>query len=550
MSVQERIRALNIHNNSISGGNTNVGDDILSSSSRRSSPPRGDTSSLSNDTKGDLQSSKSPSTKSSESKSHLFKAAKLINKSFDTETDIAQQVTSSPRSAKSDGESNTQDVSKKIGGGDDSNEDEEELDASAALKFWHTKGTTSTGPRSYKDVLKQSKKSSTTNYGETSEQGRDISSEQLQSEEDGEGNKPPSPPDIVRTANTSSNIDQHDTDEMSTAKNRSTTILEDMPSPTKSIGSTSSSGHVRSSSLPYQAYARRSRLRSPRGDEQSVASVSSQATSGSTLSARALSKIRDKRKDKQKGDKVSAASKVSNHNTLLEKAKVSKDRMKQRAAKNDGEETKIKTDSPFDEQNKPQTIDLRPSMPIISSGHTTISGLNSDVVDPQKYYTHTMDAPQNETAISTVPIKSELKEFSQKTSVGTTASLASTLEDESTNVTSVLASTEESSTNYSELKATDLFDIARQHKNDIQIKPHQSANPANTILESPELNAFPIEGCNILEQLNASLESACSALGSATQARNKMFNREERGLCNKDAPSDEDVAIEVELDSC
>jgi len=540
MSVQERIRALNIHNNSISGGNTNVGDDR--------SPPRGDTSSLSNDTKGDLQSSKSPSTKSSESKSHLFKAAKLINKSFDTETDISQQLTSSPRSAKSDGESNTQDVSKKIGGGDDSNEDEEELDASAALKFWHTKGTTSTGPRSYKDVLKQSKKSSTTNYGETSEQGRDISSEQLQSEEDGEGNKPPSPPDIVRTANTSSNIDQHDTDEMSTAKNRSTTILEDMPSPTKSIGSTSSSGHVRSSSLPYQAYARRSRLRSPRGDEQSVASVSSQATSGSTLSARALSKIRDKRKDKQKGGKVSAASKVSNHNTLLEKAKVSKDRIKQRAAKNDGEETKLKTDSPFDEQcSKPQTIDLRPSMPIISSGHpTTISGLNSDVVDPQKYYT--MDAPQNETAISTLPIKSEVKDFSQKTSVGSTASLGSTL-DESTNVTSVLASTEESSTNYSELKATDLFDIARQQKNDIQIKPHQSANPATreTILESPELNAFPIEGCNILEQLNASLESACSALGSATQARNKMFNREEGGLCNKDAPSDEDVAIEIEF---
>jgi len=535
-----------MHNNSISGGNTNSGNDILSSSSRRSSPPRGDTSSLSNDTKGDLQN-KSPSTKSSESKSHLFKAAKLINKSFDTETDIAQQLTSSPR-RENDGESYTQDVSKKISGGDDSNEDEEELDASAALKFWHTKGTTSTGPRSYKDVLKQSKKSSTTNYGETSEQGRDISSEQLQSEEDGEGNKPPSPPDIVRTANTSSNIDQHDTDEMSTAKNRSTTILEDMPSPTKSVASTSSSGHVRSSSLPYQAYARRSRLRSPRGDEQSVASVSSQATSGSTLSARALSKIRDKRKDKQKGDKVSAASKVSNHNTLLEKAKVSKDRIKQRVAKNDGEETKLKTDSPFDEQrSKPQTIDLRPSMPIISSGHpTTISGLNSDVVDPQKYYTYTMDAPQNETAISTLPIKSELKDFSQKTSVGTTASLASTLEDESTNVTSVLASTEESSTNYSELKATDLFDIAKQQKKDIHIKPHQSANPANTILESPELNAFPIEGCNILEQLNASLESACSALGSATQARNKMFNREEGGLCNKDAPSDEDIAIEVE----
>lgn len=533
-----------MHNNSISGGNTNSGNDILSSSSRRSSPPRGDTSSLSNDTKGDLQN-KSPSTKSSESKSHLFKAAKLINKSFDTETDIAQQLTSSPR-RESDGESNTQDVSKKISGEDE--DDEEELDASAVLKFWHTKGTTSTGPRSYKDVLKQSKRSTTTDE-EICEQGRGISSEQMQPslEEDGEGNKPPSPPDIVRTANTNSEMDQHDTDEMSASKNGSPTILEDMPSPTKSIGSTSSSGHVRSSSLPYHAYARRSRLRSPRGDEQSVASVSSQATSGSTLSARALSKIRDKRKDKQKGDKVSAASKVSNHNTLLDKAKVSKDRIKQRTAKNDGEETKLKTDSPFDEQcSKPQTIDLRPSMPIISSGHpTTISGLNSDVVDPQKYYT--MDAPENETAISTVPIKSELKDFSQKTSVGTTASLASTLEDESTNVTSVLASTEESSTNYSELKATDLFDIAKQQKKDIHIKPHQSANPANTILESPELNAFPIEGCNILEQLNASLESACSALGSATQARNKMFNREEGGLCNKDAPSDEEVAIEVEF---
>jgi len=527
MSVQERIRALNIHNNSISGGNTNSGNDILSSSSRRSSPPRGDTSLLSNDTKGDLQN-KSPSIKSPESKSHLFKAAKLINKSFDTETDIAQQLTSSPRR------------------GDGSNEDEEELDASAAL---------STGPRSYKDVLKQSKRSSTS-YRKTSEQGRGISSEQVQSslEEDGEGSKPPSPPDIVRTANTNSDMDQHDTDEMSTA-NRSPTILEDMPSPTKSVASTSSSGHVRSSSLP-QAYARRSRLRSPRGDEQSVASVSSQATSGSTLSARALSKIRDKRKDKQKGGKVSATSKVSNHHTLLEKAKVSKDRIKQRVAKNNGEETKLKTDSPFDEQfSKPQTIDLRPSMPIISSGHpTTISGLNSDVVDPQKYYTHTMDAPQNETAISTVPIKSEVKDFSQKTSVGSTASLGSTL-DESTNVTSVLASTEESSTNYLELKATDLFDIARQQKNDIQIKPHQSANPATreTILESPELNAFPIEGCNILEQLNASLESACSALGSATQARNKMFNREEGGLCNKDAPSDEDIAIEdvaIEVEYC
>ena len=637
MSVQERIRALNLKNEAAASGNAlpspispiKVGQNPpqLNLDDANTNNPSSPKQSLSTE----YLQTKSPLSSPSSEKAQLFKAAKLIQKSFDnTETDIAQHLMqpSSPRNNTE--ESLAQDVSKKsIEEEEEDNmnacDSEEMIDASTALKFWKTKGITKDGPRSYKDALKDKGgiDDSAIDVSTSHQQGGElrisgeVQTEEVQSVDETTDTKPPSPPDIIRTANAESDMKKdvknqdendntfsddgkqlqiHNGDEDADDTSNNSQHDRKMPPHSKSVTIDESNdltkGHTRSSSAnstgaPYRAFGRRSRLRSPRGTSNTLSdhlndndgaqsvvsaySTSSQTTSMSqvsTLSSRANKFVKGK-KDKRKGSApftagggsgdaksvpgVSSSSKPDvfakdiAYNILRGKA-YNNDRIKQRAAdataavaaNNDPSnrgDSKLKKDSPFDEQNRkwtggrPQTIDLVPKMD--GGGHSSISGLKRDIVELQQY--HTMDTA----------VKGKSRD-SMQTSAPVKGRVSSG-QSYSDNTPSL----DDTSTNYSELKAKDLFDVTQQEQNDIKIQP---ASILPTQSENADFDAFPggksfDTGCQVFEALNPLIDSACNAISSGGHATNRMFSKSGKavseGLC-QDAPSDEDVAIEVE----
>eukprot|EP00571_Detonula_confervacea_P000050 CAMPEP_0172323160 /NCGR_PEP_ID=MMETSP1058-20130122/48002_1 /TAXON_ID=83371 /ORGANISM="Detonula confervacea, Strain CCMP 353" /LENGTH=712 /DNA_ID=CAMNT_0013039093 /DNA_START=183 /DNA_END=2321 /DNA_ORIENTATION=+ len=679
MSVHDRIKALNLNKRS---GNTPPRQNRQGSSLNDPDSPRPVAA---------ASSSKPPPSSPSSEKAQLFKAAKVIQKSFDAETDVLCRTLAGGAGAVSIHrplqrsspkiEEGAHDVDENTGYlSQDSEYDDEEFDASTALNFWRTKGITEGGPRSYKEAPEEAnlaasnrRRSSASGCGEggdatnddnsavhassiTSQQGSQdtniISTSdtsqgeaQLQPEEA----KPPSPPDIVRTANTNSdmehdvvedednindnedNYEQQEQDERGafdnvTSEDRSELEImhhetnEDVPSdeepkkPSQPITADNTirteivpplktdmdvpkdeakkPRHVMSSStssagIPYRAYARRSRLRSPRGivispdnsmemdGTQSVVSActahstSSQATAlsqMSTLSSRATRFLKVK-KDKRRGtaastgfggaagtDRAPGASnpkpevfaKDMTHNILWGKA--AKARTKQKAAsgaaaanyKQEKEDFKLpgkrKTGSP-------RTIDLQPALPKVDR----ISGLNIDVGAQRQYaMDHTADSQVRDVSSSRkeyqshaygiihAPIKNDSRDYQKK--------------DKGRSYFDHTVSMDESSC--SELKAKDLFDIGKQG-NDIKIRPSSTLSEPATLESNTEFAAFPRggksfdSGCQVFEAINPLIESAYNAFSSGSQVFSNPSRVVTTTFCN-DAPSDEDVAIEVE----
>ena len=417
-----------------------------------------------------------------------------------------------------------------------SDEEDDELDASTALKCWKTHGTANDGPKSYKDVLKEKK----------------------ETEEEFEGE--PSPPDIIRK--TDEGTPGAPDDEISTNNAEEFAVP-----PTKSesaLDSPNKQEHARSNALPYRAYARRSRLRksplsSPPGSNQfletDISVVSEAGTAHSTssqttsLAERANRFVKDKKKEKHNvGGTISEGGSIGRNkppNSLREMA--SKDRIKQRtaaAAANNVSAGVGYTGSVVDENQQskgggPQTIDLKPAL----LSHNAISGL---VVDPQKYYA--MDVPtKGEDHI--VPVQRS----DARSGGGSTSSMDESTFYSSLGTTSVPVSTDESAT-HSELKAKDLFSNLSHQNDNMKVQP---ATPQIKNVKSDNGGFVPIpgiksfdfdwqEGCQVFEALNASIGTACNTISSSIpkQAMSNAF-------CNdlmqeQDNPSDEDVAIEVE----
>jgi len=377
--------------------------------------------------------------------------------------------------------------------------------------------------------------------------------------------------------------------------------------------------HVRSSSassagvgggVPYRAYARRSRLRSPRGmaaispdhlteidGTQSVVSVGtahsalSQGTSVSqvsTLSSRAARFSKD-RKDKRKpaltgggggagvaGSSASSAPGVSNSRSDVfakDKAqnilwgRASKERIKQRAdlsgvAEQNKGDSNLKTDSPFDEPGKgrsmgrPQTIDLKPAMPRTGD---RISGLNIDVGRQRQFQPmdHTQPSKQMHEKISSAPEQyqtpalesippSRQKYQSGYPKKGTVRAYF----DHATSMDEI---------SYSALQGKDLFDISKKQGSDVKIQPTSVRSLDSVTLESNTDEFTPLprgagksfdSGCQVFEAINPLLESAFNALSPGSHASSSnIFSNSGRVMANtfcNDAPSDEDVAIEVE----
>lgn len=565
MSVQERIRALNIQQGSSGDGS--------SPSRSPTNPKQNQIFSRTNPPSPGSVYSKTSSLSSD--KAQLFKAAKVIQKSFSAESDsilsrkraaAAGKASVSARIIDNEPSHDMNEENADDSGG--SEESEEVLDASAAMKFWQTKGVND-GALSYKEFKKKENK------------GMDALSATTDN-----GQLPP-PPDIVRSANTDSDLEQvEDENNYLNGDDREAvlplTSTEDMMSMRINEDEPLISEQSAGDGAPYRAYARRSRLRSPRGTvtspensiemdgTQSVLSAysaSSQVTSQtqtSSLSSRATKFLKDK-KDRRKGaapgnQETELFAKDIVQNNLLGKA--SNARMKERAAAavTNHEEEKgdhlIKMKSPFDEPTKgretgstPQTIDLQlqPVFPQVNHG---VSELKRDVGERRRQqHRQQMDISESSKSRD-VPSSIQLsRDYSKKNQRGGNSAYTSSTNESS--YTSI----------YSELKAKDLFDVGNQG-NDMKI---QSASPQlnNATLESnTESNAdfatFPRKGksfdngCQLFDAVNPLIESAFDMLGASDQSKfcgSKTGHFVSKTFCNEtndEAPSDEDVAIEVE----
>ena len=213
---------------------------------------------------------------------------------------------------------------------------------------------------------------------------------------------------------------------------------------------------------------------------------------------------------------------------------------------------RLKCDSPYDElgtisttDGRPQTINLKPAVPK-TSDH--VSDLNRDVGDKEQFqtpslshYEHQGKSTSDESMLTSPTIES--RESPRKGN-----DLKIKYRENPTKGNDRLyqeaASMDES--NYSEVKAKYLFDVREE----------MSATPRPGYTSESDFDAFPrggvnsFDGCQAFDLINSLplIESAFSAMNLGSDIiQNVIFRDPSRGnTVYDDAPSDEDVAIEVE----
>ena len=498
-------------------------------------------------------------------KSQLFKTARLLQKmSFESETEssIVSQTHENNSAGREEepGEMNTA----------TSGESEEELDASAALKYWKNRGVSKDGPISFRDAKKiDLKPSISTNRTKIEEDaGPRMNAAPglpggLQSENSSQASSQlPLPPDIFRTVQVQSaeatyqegeergrpsEDRQEETEKYRTADGSFTASAVDSPRDPSTWKDGEAEGASPSKSAQYCAYGKRSRLRSHRpaaGNNESigdhdVASVvssstihsnTSQLTSNSqlsSLSSRATRFLRDKRKGgvltggnansssttAAYSESTEANAKDVTHNMLRDK--VSNNKLKQRLASpsplpeedemKDGGAMQITTESPFDES---QTKDNPMGATVPESHAENIAG---------HAYQSIRSSNQQYTMLSSLPPR-----------VDDAPSAASSM----------------GSGNNSKLKANDRLD------SDIEGSAAKAASPPNKedALVPPKTDNSSNDegGCKPLEMLGPLSEIVETAYNVLSPANIEKGLFPMSDAVSNDAPSDEDIAIEVE----
>jgi hypothetical protein len=609
--VQDRIRALNIQNDR--GAPLPRIDNPFSpvSTAGASSKPK---------PSSDLQL---PSSTTSET-AQLLKAANVIRKSFDSRTEMfgrsrdaggAQQ--GSPQGGKPPRQNDSQ-----LG---DSSDIDEELDTPTAIRSSRTKGITSDGPRSVKVLAevpsKYDQRGCNTTIGTDSSavpaptRGVTLSLSEV--------SELLSPPDIFRTVKTDSIMDQAVVEEGYEEKEEDDHTSEDRqeadiaapetiecvarPMAIKSfdeaeltplkIDTDDPLDQLQALGEPYRAYAKRSRLRSPRvmltsmdhcadsvDGTQSVTSLQSASSQTSshvpTLSSRARRFLKDKKERRKGATAVSPSVEVvtgtansvvgwSNPKTeafakRLKDAGGSKQAIKQSSTsagaavtavsniEQDERGFRLKCDSPYDElgtisttDGRPQTINLKPAVPKTSSH---VSDLNRDDGDQEQYQTPSLSHYEHQgkstsdESMRTSPT-SESRESPRKGN-DLKIKYRESPEKENDRLYQEAASMDEK--NYSEVEATHLF----------AVREEMSATSRPDYASESDVDAFPrggvnsFDGCQGFDLINPLplIESALSAMNLGSSIiQYVIFRDPSRGnTVYDDAPSDEDVAIEVE----
>jgi len=533
-------------------------------------------------------------------KSQLFKTARLLQKmSFESETESSipsqTQENNSGDRMEEPGAINTA-----TSGGS-----EEELDASAALKYWKNRGISKDGPISYRDAKKiDLKPSISTNRTTLIEEDADprINATHglpggLQSENSSQASSQlPSPPDIFRTVQVQSaeatyqegeeqgrqSEDRQAEQLFEEAENdgiadRSgdSTYFTAVDSPREPLTWKDGEAELTpaetspSKSAPYCAYGKRSRLRSHRpaaGSHESsgdhdVASVVSSSTSHSntsqltsnshlsSLSSRATRFLRDKRKGGVLtggnahsssttavcSENTEAMAKDITHNLLRDK--VSKNRLKQRLASpsplpeedemNDGGDIQITTESPFDE---PRTEDNPMGSTVPNNKICNITASESQKnVEPL-----VLSHAENIARHAYQSIQSSNQQYT----------MLSSLPPRADDAPSTASSAE--SGNYSKLKAKDRFDSDNEGSAAKATSPPNDSNEDTFVSPTTGKSLNDEVGCKPLEMLGPLSEIVETAYNALSPASIEQGLFPMSGAALDDAPSDEDVAIEVE----
>lgn len=536
----------------------------------------------------------SPTAKSSVSteKSQLFKTARLLQKmSFESESSSILSQTQESNSADRMEESEAMNA---VGG-----ESDDELDASAALKYWKNRGTSKDGPISFRDAKKIDLKPSVSTNRTTIEEDADprINATPgfpggLQSENSSQASSQllPSPPDIFRTVQVQSaeatyqeggEQQQQDEGEQAdqllgeTMADRSgdstyfTASTVDSPRERKE-GEAEGTPAETSRSKSYCAYGKRSRLRShrpaagshePTGDHD-VASVVSSSTAHtntshltsssqhSSLSSRATRFLRDKRKggvltgNAHSSSTTAACSEATEaiakditHNLLRDKVS-SKNRLKQRLTSpsplpeedemKDAGDRQITTESPFDE---PRTEENPIDSAVPNDEVRKIAADESQKDDTPMGLSHAEDIARH----AYQSIQSSNQQYT----------MLSSLPRRAEDAPSTASSAE--SGNYSKLKAKDRFDAGNQGSATAKAASPSRDSNVDIFVSQNTGKPFDDEGaCKPLEMLGPLSEIVETAYNALSPASLQQGLFQKSGATLNDAPSDEDVAIEVE----
>lgn len=543
--VQDRIRALKIQNdgNISPSRNDNPLSQVLMAGAASKPKPS-----------SKMQLPPSPTSETAQ----LLKAANVIRKSFDSETEMFSRRgagsahSSSPRGGKPDESTALKDGSRSIDRG-----------AGVSSVFHQRGGNATIGTVS----------SAVPAVSTNSQLGRLTSDAQSQSEV----SEMPSPPDIFRTVKTESSMDHAVVDNGNENKNDQGALSSVTPEDRSEIYIAGSFAVERFNEAeftpskldtddpndlcqtlgePYRAYARRSRLRSPRvmmtspdhcvDSVDGTQSVMSNRSSSSqvptpTLSSRAKKFLKDK-KEKRKGAAVVTTGAGGGSKQAIKPNSASAGATAGSVTNIEEDEgvLRLKNDSLSNELGairttvgRPQTIFLKPAVPK-KSDH--FSDLNRDVDDQQQFQTPSLSRNEHQGKlasgkfIQTSP-KTESRENPKKGK--------DRLHQDA-------ASMDESS--YREVKAKYLVDV-REEMSATSLPDNRSELDVDA---SPRGGGKSFENsCRAFDLINTLplIESACNALNLGNDAfQNVIFGNRSRGsntFC-ADAPSDEDVAIEVE----
>jgi hypothetical protein len=535
--VQDRIRALKIQNdgNISPSRNDNPLSQVLMAGAASKPKPS-----------FEMQLPSSPTSETAQ----LLKAANVIRKSFDSETEMFSRRgagsahSNSPKGGKPDESTALKDDGSRS------------VDRGAGVSsVFHQRGGNATiGTVSYAVPA----------VSTNSQLGRLTSDAQSQSEV----SEMPSPPDIFRTVKTESSMDhavvddgnENKNDQASGDSNTSRSIAverfnEAEFTPSK-LDTDDPNDQCQTLGKPYRAYARRSRLRSPRvmmtSPDHCVDSVdgtqsvmSNQSSSSQvptpTLSSRAKRFLKDK-KEKRKGAAVVTTGAGGGSKQAIKPNSASAGATAGAVTNIEQDEgvLRLKNDSLSNELGairttvgRPQTIFLKPAVPK-KSDH--FSDLNRDVDDQQQFQTPSLSRNEHQGKlasgkfIQTSP-KTESRENPKKGK--------DRLHQDA-------ASMDESS--YREVKAKYLVDVREEMSATSLLDNHSELD----VDASPRGGGRSFDNsCQAFDLINTLplIESACNALNLGSDAfQNVVFGNRSRGsntFC-ADAPSDEDVAIEVE----
>jgi hypothetical protein len=616
MSIKERIRALNLQSQSVGApdsptrqSTTNRKQQLSGSSIKTplpavsALPVIADPSFLeplpSTTTKSTSPLRSSPTSE----KAQLFKAAKVIRKAFDT-TEAGSNFLDGSHSYNSQPSSPNSRQTADDEGHDNFDLYEEELDATMALESWRNKGMASDGPTFHEvnsyHVNKTVGDDPTTpiiaSYPE-------IRTTKAQSACGKEGAL------AIAGGYETKNNSTNESRPMEAGPADDLIITPSGNDTDEKRYESKSSQYTMASGEPYRAYARRSRLRSPRGSglspdggsfvdamdgTQSVTSAQSALSQSSlsqisSLSTRATRFLKDK-KDRRKeaaflttggdgdgggggdGEDAISNSKFDElakdivHNTLRGDAS-KQPNLHQAGGDVDEKNSESLTNQSSREwatvgsRDTPQTIDIRPSIPK-KGGY--ISDLNRDVI----YQDRPQDQSKHHDEYQFTPTYDDFHRINPNSGLQGYP----TKEDQPQHNYDQTASLDGSMC--SELKGKDLFDIHTGTRGVKDMKKQSAFSRIdNACSESnSEFTAFQHgvgksfdTGCQVLESMNPLplIESAFNALSARSQAKGVFFSDSRKSVprntarsSDGDAPFDEDappdepvsetVAIEVE----